>query len=85
MESERSVLSGLLSQRFGRLERGDARGGVNAGEQTDHAADDWREQGNERIQHRSPDLIGRDAGRQITGIAFGVGRGLRGNVASATP
>src|SRR3981081_1497041 len=48
------------SERFGRLERGSARGGVDSGQQTDHAADGWREQGSERVEHRRPDLIRRD-------------------------
>src|SRR3979490_472141 len=48
------------SERFGRLERGSARGGVYSGQQTDHAANGWREQGSEWVEHRSPDLERRD-------------------------
>src|SRR5882724_10271444 len=50
----------LVSERFGRFERGGARGGIDSRQQADHAADGWREQGSERVEHWSPDLIRRD-------------------------
>jgi hypothetical protein len=52
--------TGLVSERFGRFERGGARGGVDSGQQTDRAANSWRKQGSERVEHRGPDLIRRD-------------------------
>src|SRR5882724_7387753 len=50
----------LVSERFGRFERSGARGGIDSRQQADHAADGWREQGSERVEHWSPDLIRRD-------------------------
>src|SRR5947199_8829304 len=55
-----SLMSELMSERFGRLERGGARGGVDSGQQTDRAANSRRKQGSERVEHRGPDLIRRD-------------------------